>query len=140
MILLNNWKRDIIYLFYSKDEALREADGHDKAMSLVVPGEQEGDTLPTPTPPLSLAPSLLEFRWLLCGNVWSDHSLSWPMWLKYSCLFINWVYSEKSTNWRTRRDYQVISFNLLHLLCPPGKDCGKRIGLGSRRTKLKFLL
>lgn len=95
---------------------------------------------PSPHPPYLWLSYFGSWNGCFCGNVLSDHSLSWPLWLKYSCLFINCVYSEKSTNWLTRIDYQVISFNLLHLLCPLGKDCGKRIGLGSRRTKLKFLL
>lgn len=72
-------------MLYSKDEALREADSHDKATSLVGPGEQDQDTLPTPTLSLSWAQPLWELEWLL---LWECIERSLPILANVAEIFV----------------------------------------------------
>lgn len=45
--------------------------------------------------------------------------------------FIHQTYStgQKYNNWLTRRDCEVTSFNLLHLLCPPARRVERELDL-----------
>lgn len=105
MISLYSWKRDIISYFIPRMRRLEKLTAMTKPRHLWFQGSRMGTPSPLPHPPYLWLSHFRSSNGCSCGNVLSHHSLSWPMWLKYSCLFINCAYSEKSTNWRTRRDY-----------------------------------